>query len=256
MRFPASWSRHCSPWPSPVRLRGRRGLQRRAAVDPAGLGKVNYETPAATRARRPSRRWRSAPRSSRSRTRSRRGADLGSHRREQLRRREGRLGRSACARKRAATSRRHSRSTRRRSTLGLHQSRHAVLQGARLPDGFSAITTRRQLLKKALELNPNGIDPNYFYGELLFEEGKYNEALKYLDKAPRRRRARAANSPTRGGTAKLRRSRPRSGRRWAEAARRGLPLRSKARPDAVFRATFARQQLCVTCRRARSSGAG
>ena len=40
-----------------------------------------------------------------------------------------------------------------------------------------------KLLKQALELNPNGIDPNYFYGEFLFEEGKYGEALKYLDKA-------------------------------------------------------------------------
>jgi Tfp pilus assembly protein PilF len=39
------------------------------------------------------------------------------------------------------------------------------------------------MLRQALELNPNGIDPNYFYGEFLYEEGKYGEALQYLDKA-------------------------------------------------------------------------
>jgi hypothetical protein len=38
-------------------------------------------------------------------------------------------------------------------------------------------------LSKALKLNPNGIDPNYFYGELLFEEGQYARALEYRQKA-------------------------------------------------------------------------
>jgi tetratricopeptide (TPR) repeat protein len=34
-----------------------------------------------------------------------------------------------------------------------------------------------------LKINPNGIDPNYFYAELLYQEGDYAEALHYLEKA-------------------------------------------------------------------------
>ena len=60
------------------------------------------------------------------------------------------------------------------------------------PLGFGDHDKAGKLLTKALELNPNGIDPNYFYGELLFEEGKYSEALKYLEKA-----AKAAPRPGR-----------------------------------------------------------
>jgi len=60
------------------------------------------------------------------------------------------------------------------------------------PMGFGDHDKAGKLLTMALELNPNGIDPNYFYGEFLFEQGKYGEALKYLDKA-----ARAAPRPGR-----------------------------------------------------------
>jgi tetratricopeptide (TPR) repeat protein len=69
------------------------------------------------------------------------------------------------------------------------------------PLGFGDHDKARQMLRKALELNPNGIDPNYFYAELLYEEGEYAQALQYLDKA--------AKAP------------PRPGRELADKGRRG-----------------------------------
>jgi tetratricopeptide (TPR) repeat protein len=60
------------------------------------------------------------------------------------------------------------------------------------PVGFGDHDKARKLLRKALELNPGGIDPNYFYGEFLYEEGEYAQALQYLDKA-----AKAAPRPGR-----------------------------------------------------------
>jgi tetratricopeptide (TPR) repeat protein len=51
------------------------------------------------------------------------------------------------------------------------------------PLGFGNHARAREYLLKALELNPSGIDPNYFYGEFLFEEGEYEQALQYLQKA-------------------------------------------------------------------------
>ena len=51
------------------------------------------------------------------------------------------------------------------------------------PIGFGDDDKAQQLLKKALEINPNGIDPNYFYGLYLMEEGKYEQAAMHLHKA-------------------------------------------------------------------------
>jgi tetratricopeptide (TPR) repeat protein len=62
----------------------------------------------------------------------------------------------------------------------------------RFPLGFGNHDKARELLTKALEINPNGIDPNYFYGEFLYEEGEYSKALQYLDRA-----AKAAPRPGR-----------------------------------------------------------
>lgn len=46
-----------------------------------------------------------------------------------------------------------------------------------------------ELLKQGLELNPEGIDSNYFYASFLVEQKRYDEALEYLEKA--------ANAPAR-----------------------------------------------------------
>lgn len=51
------------------------------------------------------------------------------------------------------------------------------------PIGFGDHDKAREYLKKALSLNPNGIDPNYFYGDFLLEDGRYQEAVDYLNKA-------------------------------------------------------------------------
>jgi tetratricopeptide (TPR) repeat protein len=60
------------------------------------------------------------------------------------------------------------------------------------PIGFGDHDKARAMLTKALEINPDGIDPNYFYGEFLYEEGDYPKALQYLDRA-----AKAAPRPGR-----------------------------------------------------------
>jgi len=59
------------------------------------------------------------------------------------------------------------------------------------PLGFGDDDKARELLQKALQLNPDGIDPNYFYGEFLADQGHYSEALQYLQ--------RAASAPPRPG---------------------------------------------------------
>lgn len=51
------------------------------------------------------------------------------------------------------------------------------------PLGFGDNDTARTLLKKALAINPTGIDPNYFYGDFLFRRGHPQQALTYLHKA-------------------------------------------------------------------------
>lgn len=51
------------------------------------------------------------------------------------------------------------------------------------PLGFGDDERAEQLLKQALSLNPDGIDPNYFYGDFLLGEKRYGEAAKALEKA-------------------------------------------------------------------------
>lgn len=49
--------------------------------------------------------------------------------------------------------------------------------------GFGDDDRAREYLEKALAMNPDGIDPNYFYGEFLFEEKEYDEARRALQHA-------------------------------------------------------------------------
>ena len=68
------------------------------------------------------------------------------------------------------------------------------------PIGFGDKDKAGPLLQKALALNPQGIDANYFYGEYLVETGRPADAAAYLQ--------RAIDAP------------PRPGRQIADAGRR------------------------------------
>lgn len=51
------------------------------------------------------------------------------------------------------------------------------------PIGFGDDDKAAELLKKALTINPDGIDSNYFYGEFLRDDGQYQQAKPYYEKA-------------------------------------------------------------------------
>ena len=51
------------------------------------------------------------------------------------------------------------------------------------PVGFGDDEQAEVLLKKALTMNPDGIDPNYFYGDYLAREKRYSEARVVLERA-------------------------------------------------------------------------
>ena len=51
------------------------------------------------------------------------------------------------------------------------------------PIGFGDHDKATEFLNKALAFNPDGMDPNYFAGELLFEQGEYARSLQHLQKA-------------------------------------------------------------------------
>lgn len=60
------------------------------------------------------------------------------------------------------------------------------------PVGFGSDEKAGELLEQALRLNPQGIDPNFFYACYLIEEKRYDEARDYLGRA-----AAASNRPGR-----------------------------------------------------------
>ena len=51
------------------------------------------------------------------------------------------------------------------------------------PIGFGDAGKARSYLVKALAVNPNGVDPNFFYGDLLMRQKDYAGASKALQKA-------------------------------------------------------------------------
>ena len=51
------------------------------------------------------------------------------------------------------------------------------------PIGFGDNDKAEKNLKQALSLNPNGIDSNFFYGDFLLQDGRYDEAKGYLERA-------------------------------------------------------------------------
>lgn len=53
----------------------------------------------------------------------------------------------------------------------------------RWPVGFGDNEKAETLLRRALEINPNGIDPNYFYADYLVHRDREAQAVPYLEKA-------------------------------------------------------------------------
>jgi tetratricopeptide (TPR) repeat protein len=51
------------------------------------------------------------------------------------------------------------------------------------PLGYGDDKKAETFLKKALQINPDGIDANYFYGDFLYRKGQYSQALTVLEKA-------------------------------------------------------------------------
>jgi tetratricopeptide (TPR) repeat protein len=51
------------------------------------------------------------------------------------------------------------------------------------PIGFGDKAKAKELLQKALAINPKGIDPNFFYAEYLMEIKQPEEAVTYLERA-------------------------------------------------------------------------
>jgi tetratricopeptide (TPR) repeat protein len=51
------------------------------------------------------------------------------------------------------------------------------------PIGFGDDEKARELLQRALALNPDGIDPNYFLGDFLYRKGEHEAARQALQKA-------------------------------------------------------------------------
>ena len=51
------------------------------------------------------------------------------------------------------------------------------------PIGFGDKAKAKELLEKALSINPKGIDPNFFYAEYLVETKQPEQAMAFLERA-------------------------------------------------------------------------
>ena len=51
------------------------------------------------------------------------------------------------------------------------------------PIGFGDKKKAKEYFEKALAINPGGIDPNYFYADLLADQGEYTQAADHLKRA-------------------------------------------------------------------------
>ncbi len=51
------------------------------------------------------------------------------------------------------------------------------------PIGFGDKKKAKVYLEKALQINPDGIDPNFFYADFLSERGEYKQAIQYYEMA-------------------------------------------------------------------------
>ena len=74
------------------------------------------------------------------------------------------------------------------------------------PIGFGDDKKADELLRKALAINPDGIDPNFFYGDYLYRKDDFGNAERYLRKAlqaPPRPARKAADEGRRGEIALL-----------------------------------------------------
>jgi len=69
------------------------------------------------------------------------------------------------------------------------------------PIGFGDSDKAETMLRKALQINPTGIDSNYFWADHLYRQKRYAEAIAALEKA--------------------RQAPPRPGREQADRGRRG-----------------------------------
>jgi tetratricopeptide (TPR) repeat protein len=51
------------------------------------------------------------------------------------------------------------------------------------PISFGDKDKAKEYLEKSLEMNPKGIDSNYFYADFLYEQGRYARAVEYYERA-------------------------------------------------------------------------
>jgi tetratricopeptide (TPR) repeat protein len=82
------------------------------------------------------------------------------------------------------------------------------------PLSFGNDKKAREMLSKGLEINPNGIDANYFYADFLMHEKDYEEAAVYFQ--------RVLNAPPRPGRAAADASRKKQAREKLDEVRKKI----------------------------------